>query len=222
MKTLIMKDLRSIKLTIAIGYVVTLVWYLSLFTEGKMPNEFVMGMNMAFLYMASMMCILMIINNNLLKRKNINKLLRSLPIKPQNIVISNFFMPIIVLFMFLIPSLIIKIILKSLLNIDLIIPVSLSILIFIIYYIYTLTCLITALLYPEKQFLNYLRVMPLMLGGSICILVENILKKLNIKIDISIIYNYLPILELIGCVALVIGVIYLYKFSVNKFISKEL
>ena len=91
---------------------------------------------------------------------------------------------------------------------------------FIIFYIYASITFSMAIIYPESSVVSYLRSVPLFILIIGLALVEKLLK--NINYDVSNILNSLPLVVLILAVISIFILIVFYKFSLNKFIRKEL
>ena len=88
------------------------------------------------------------------------------------------------------------------------------------FYIYASTMLALALVYPESSVVSYLRSVPMFLLIIIVALFDRLIKNLNINIDIFDRYIHLAIgiLFIIG----ILITIFMYKFSINKFLAKDL
>ncbi len=91
---------------------------------------------------------------------------------------------------------------------------------FIIFYIYASITFSMAIIYPESSVVSYLRSVPLFILIIGLALVEKLLK--NINYDVSNILNSLPLVVLILAVISIFILIVFFKFSLNKFIRKEL
>ena len=91
---------------------------------------------------------------------------------------------------------------------------------FIIFYICASITFSMAIIYPESSVVSYLRSVPLFILIIGLALVEKFMK--NINYDVSNILNSLPLVVLILAVISIFILIVFYKFSLNKFIRKEL
>lgn len=222
MKNLITKDLKNIRLVIIV-YIFTLIFgYAPFFID--LPNEqyefLINGVFIYFTLLASMISVNLIIAKNTNKGTMTNRLLRSLPINPKKVVGVSFILPIIIFFIFTIPNIIASIGVSFIIGEKIIVNPLNLISVFILFYIYASVNFSMAIVYPESSTVSYLRSVPmfiLIIGLS---LAEKFLKSINY--DISTILNSLPIVISLLFIVALIMTLSLYKFSLNKFITKEL
>lgn len=86
------------------------------------------------------------------------------------------------------------------------------------FYIYASTMLALALVYYESSMVSYLRSMPMFLLIIIVALFDKLIKNINIDIFDRYIPLAIGILFIIG----ILITIFMYKFSINKFLAKDL
>lgn len=222
MKNLIIKDLKNIRLVIVVYIFALIFGYAPFFID--LPNKrYEFLINSVFIYftlLASMISVNLIIAKNTNKGTMINRLLRSLPINPKKVVGVSFILPIIIFLIFTIPNIIASIGVSFIIGEKIIVNPLNLIFVFIMFYIYASINFSMAIVYPESSTVSYLRSVPmfiLIIGLS---LVEKFLKSINY--EISNILNSLPIVISILFIVALIMTLSLYKFSLNKFITKEL
>ncbi|WP_283695600.1 ABC-2 transporter permease [Clostridium perfringens] len=228
MKNLVIKDLKGVKWTL-ISYAISLCFiYIPLLNKNApiVKNykdsvfEFFTKINLFyFSSLFLMIAINFIIIRNTNKKSNTNKLLRSLPIMTKSIIGSAFIEPILLFLIFILVGLGINTIFSLLIGTHTKVSLGILIIIFIMFYIYASTMLALALVYPESSVVSYLRSVPMFLL-IIVTLCNKLIKNLNINIDIF--NRYIPlsigILFIIG----ILITIFMYKFSLNKFLAKDL
>lgn len=137
----------------------------------------------------------------------------------KSIIGSAFIEPILLFLIFILVGLGINTIFSLLIGTHTKVSLGILIIIFIMFYIYASTMLALALVYPESSVVSYLRSVPMFLL-IIVTLCNKLIKNLNINIDIF--NRYIPlsigILFIIG----ILITIFMYKFSLNKFLAKDL
>lgn len=222
MKNLITKDLKNIRLVIIVYIFALIFGYAPFFID--LPNEryefLINGVFIYFTLLASMISVNLIIAKNTNKGTMTNRLLRSLPINPKKVVGVSFILPIIIFLIFTIPNIIASIGVSFIIGEKIIVNPLNLISVFILFYIYASVNFSMAIVYPESSTVSYLRSVPmfiLIIGLS---LAEKFLKSINY--DISTILNSLPIVIALLFIVALIMTLSLYKFSLNKFITKEL
>ncbi|WCM71536.1 ABC-2 transporter permease [Clostridium perfringens] len=179
--------------------------------------------NSVFIYftlLASMISVNFIITKNTNKGAMTNKLLRSLPIDARSVVGTSFILPILIFLIFSLPNILAGMGVSFMLGEKIIVNPFNLLLTFIIFYIYASITFSMAIIYPESSVVSYLRSVPLFILIIGLALVEKLLK--NINYDVSNILNSLPLVVLILAVISIFILIVFYKFSLNKFIRKEL
>ena len=149
-----------------------------------------------------------------------NKLLRSLPIDARSVVGTSFILPILIFLIFSLPNILAGMGVSFMLGEKIIVNPFNLLLTFIIFYIYASITFSMAIIYPESSVVSYLRSVPLFILIIGLALVEKLLK--NINYDVSNILNSLPLVVLILAVISIFILIVFFKFSLNKFIRKEL
>lgn len=229
MKNLVIKDLKGAKWTL-ISYAILLCFiYLPLLNKNApivknyKEGVFEFFTNLNLFYFSSlflMIAINFIIIRNINKKSNTNKLLRSLPITTKSIIGSVFIEPILLFLIFILVGLGINLIFSLLIGTHTKISLGILIIIFIMFYIYASTMLALALVYPESSVVSYLRSVPMFLLIIIVALCDKLIKNLGISIDIF--NRYIPLVIGILFVIGVLITIFMYKFSLNKFLAKEL
>ena len=167
-----------------------------------------------------MIAINFIIIRNTNKKSNTNKLLRSLPIMTKSIIGSVFIEPILLFLIFILVGLGINTIFSLFIGTHTKISLGILIIIFIMFYIYASTMLALALVYPESSVVSYLRSVPMFLLIIIVALFDRLIKNLNINIDIF--DRYIPLAIGILFIIGILITIFMYKFSINKFLAKDL
>lgn len=222
MKNLIVKDLKNIRV-IFIFYILTMTFGYSPFFIDLPKDRYDFLINSVFIYftlLASMISVNFIIAKNTNKGTMTNKLLRSLPIDARSVVGTPFILPILIFLIFSLPNILAGIGISFMLGEKIIVNPFNLLLTFIIFYIYASITFSMAIIYPESSVVSYLRSIPLFILIIGLALVEKLLK--NINYDVSNILNSLPLVVLILAVISIFILIGFYKFSLNKFIKKEL
>ncbi|MBI6038259.1 ABC-2 transporter permease [Clostridium perfringens] len=222
MKNLIVKDLKNIRI-IFIFYILTMTFGYSPFFIDLPKDRYDFLINSVFIYftlLASMISVNFIIAKNTNKGTMTNKLLRSLPIDARSVVGTSFILPILIFSIFSLPNILAGIGISFMLGEKIIVNPFNLLLTFIIFYIYASITFSMAIIYPESSVVSYLRSVPLFILIIGLALVEKLLK--NINYDVSNILNSLPLVVLILAVISIFILIGFYKFSLNKFIKKEL
>ena len=222
MKNLIVKDLKNIRI-IFIFYILTMTFGYSPFFVDLPKDRYDFLINSVFIYftlLASMISVNFIIAKNTNKGTMTNKLLRSLPIDARSVVGTSFILPILIFLIFSLPNILAGIGVSFMLGEKIIVNPFNLLLTFIIFYIYASITFSMAIIYPESSVVSYLRSVPLFILIIGLALVEKLLK--NINYDVSNILNSLPLVVLILAVISIFILIGFYKFSLNKFIKKEL
>lgn len=222
MKNLIVKDLKNIRV-IFIFYILTMTFGYSPFFIDLPKDRYDFLINSVFIYftlLASMISVNFIIAKNTNKGTMTNKLLRSLPIDARSVVGTSFILPILIFLIFSLPNILAGIGISFMLGEKIIVNPFNLLLTFIIFYIYASITFSMAIIYPESSVVSYLRSIPLFILIIGLALVEKLLK--NINYDVSNILNSLPLVVLILAVISIFILIGFYKFSLNKFIKKEL
>lgn len=149
-----------------------------------------------------------------------NKLLRSLPIDARSVVGTSFILPILIFLIFSLPNILSGIGVSFMLGEKIIVNPFNLLLTFIIFYIYASITFSMAIIYPESSVVFYLRSVPLFILIIGLALVEKLLK--NINYDVSNVLKSLPLVIMGLAVISIFILIGFYKFSLNKFIKKEL
>lgn len=222
MKNLIIKDLKNIRV-IFIFYILTMTFGYSPFFIDLSKDRYDFLINSVFIYftlLASMISVNFIITKNTNKGAMTNKLLRSLPIDARSVVGTSFILPILIFLIFSLPNILAGMGVSFMLGEKIIVNPFNLLLTFIIFYIYASITFSMAIIYPESSVVSYLRSVPLFILIIGLALVEKLLK--NINYDVSNILNSLPLVVLILAVISIFILIVFYKFSLNKFIRKEL
>ena len=222
MKNLIVKDLKNIRI-IFIFYILTMTFGYSPFFVDLPKDRYDFFINSVFIYftlLASMISVNFIIAKNTNKGTMTNKLLRSLPIDARSVVGTSFILPILIFLIFSLPNILAGIGISFMLGEKIIVNPFNLLLTIIIFYIYASITFSMAIIYPESSVVSYLRSIPLFILIIGLALVEKLLK--NINYDVSNILNSLPLAVLILAVISIFILIGFYKFSLNKFIKKEL
>lgn len=222
MKNLIVKDLKNIRV-IFIFYILTMTFGYSPFFIDLPKDRYDFLINSVFIYftlLASMISVNFIIAKNTNKGTMTNKLLRSLPIDARSVVGTSFILPILIFLIFSLPNILAGIGISFMLGEKIIVNPFNLLLTFIIIYIYASITFSMAIIYPESSVVSYLRSIPLFILIIGLALVEKLMKTINY--DVSNILNSLPLVVLILAVISIFILIGFYKFSLNKFIKKEL
>ncbi|MDZ4992140.1 hypothetical protein GNF80_04025 [Clostridium perfringens] len=222
MKNLIVKDLKNIRV-VFIFYIFAMTFGYSPFFIDLPKARYEFLINSVFIYftlLASMVSVNFIVAKNTNKGTMTNRLLRSLPVDARKVVGVSFILPIIIFMIFALPN-IFAIIGVSLIVGEKIIVNPLNLLLaFILFYIYAAITFSMAIVYPESSTMSYLRSVPLFILIIGLSLAEKFLKSINY--DISYVLNSLPLIIAVLSVIAVIMSFILYKFSLNKFLVKEL
>ncbi|WP_333960040.1 ABC-2 transporter permease [Clostridium perfringens] len=228
MKNLIIKDLKGAKWTL-IAYSILLCFiYLPLLNKNApIVKDYKEGVfdfftNLNLFYFSSlflMIAINFIIIRNTNKKSNTNKLLRSLPIMTKSIIGSAFIEPILLFLIFILVGLGINTVFSLLIGTHTKVSLGILIIIFIMFYIYASTMLVLALVYPESSMVSYLRSVPMFL-----LIIVTLCDKLieNLGIDIYFFNRYIPLVTGILFIIGILITIFMYKFSINKFLTKDL
>ncbi len=228
MKNLIIKDLKGAKWTL-IAYSILLCFiYLPLLNKNApIVKDYKEGVfdfftNLNLFYFSSlflMIAINFIIIRNINKKSNTNKLLRSLPIMTKSIIGSAFIEPILLFLIFILVGLGINTVFSLLIGTHTKVSLGILIIIFIMFYIHASTMLVLALVYPESSMVSYLRSVPMFL-----LIIVTLCDKLieNLGIDIYFFYRYIPLATGILFIIGILITIFMYKFSINKFLTKDL
>ena len=222
MKNLIVKDLKNIRI-IFIFYILTMTFGYSPFFIDLPKDRYDFFINSVFIYftlLASMISVNFIIAKNTNKGTMTNKLLRSLPIDARSVVGTSFILPILIFLIFSLPNILAGIGISFMLGEKIIANPFNLLLTFIIFYIYASITFSMAIIYPESSVVSYLRSVPLFILIIGLALVEKFMK--NINYDVSNILNSLPLVVMVLAVISIFILIVFYKFSLNKFIRKEL
>ncbi|WP_124041502.1 ABC-2 transporter permease [Clostridium perfringens] len=222
MKNLIIKDLKNIRV-IFIFYILTMTFGYSPFFIDLPKDRYDFFINSVFIYftlLASMISVNSIIAKNNNKGTMTNKLLRSLPIDARSVVGTSFILPILIFLIFSLPNILSGIGVSFMLGEKIIVNPFNLLLTFIIFYIYASITFSMAIIYPESSVVFYLRSVPLFILIIGLALVEKLLK--NINYDVSNVLKSLPLVIMGLAVISILILIGFYKFSLNKFIKKEL
>lgn len=222
MKNLIIKDLKNIRV-IFIFYILTMTFGYSPFFIDLPKDRYDFLINSVFIYftlLASMISVNFIIAKNTNKGTMTNKLLRSLPIDARSVVGTSFILPILIFLIFSLPNILAGMGVSFMLGEKIIVNPFNLLLTFIIFYIYASITFSMAIIYPESSVVSYLRSVPLFILIIGLALVEKFMK--NINYDVSNILNSLPLVVMVLAVISIFILIVFYKFSLNKFIRKEL
>lgn len=226
MKTLILRDIRSIKSVLIFlslgGLLIYVPFFMAIKTGelddvGGIPN-IILGY---YLLIASMGCINWIIAKNTNKGAGTNKLLRSLPINPKKIVISRFLEPSFIYGIFLIVNLLMIGVSSIILGIQLNISISTMGLCFLVSQIYGVISLGMDLAYPESSYVSYVRTIPFFVITLFFSVGSKFFEKYGgaINIDMNSVLIWATGLMLI---VTVVVTFVMYKFSLRKFLVKEL
>lgn len=222
MKNLIIKDLKNIRV-IFIFYILTMTFGYSPFFIDLPKDRYDFFINSVFIYftlLASMISVNSIIAKNNNKGTMTNKLLRSLPIDARSVVGTSFILPILIFLIFSLPNILAGIGISFMLGEKIIVNPFNLLLTFIIIYIYASITFSMAIIYPESSVVFYLRSVPLFILIIGLALVEKLLK--NINYDVLNVLKLLPLVIMVLAVISIFILISFYKFSLNKFIKKEL
>ena len=222
MKNLIIKDLKNIRV-IFIFYILTMTFGYSPFFIDLPKDRYDFFINSVFIYftlLASMISVNSIIAKNNNKGTMTNKLLRSLPIDARSVVGTSFILPILIFLIVSLPNILSGIGVSVMLGEKIIVNPFNLLLTFIIFYIYASITFSMAIIYPESSVVFYLRSVPLFILIIGLALVEKLLK--NINYDVSNVLKSLPLVIMGLAVISIFILIGFYKFSLNKFIKKEL
>lgn len=222
MKNLIVKDLKNIRV-VFIFYIFAMTFGYSPFFIDLPKARYEFLINSVFIYftlLASMVSVNLIVAKNTNKGTMTNRLLRSLPVDARKVVGVSFILPIIIFMIFALPNIFASIGVSLIVGEKIIVNPLNLLLAFILFYIYAAITFSMAIVYPESSTMSYLRSVPLFILIIGLSLAEKFLKSINY--DISYVLNSLPlIIAGLSVIALVMSFI-LYKFSLNKFLVKEL
>lgn len=222
MKNLIVKDLKNIRV-VFIFYIFAMTFGYSPFFIDLPKARYEFLINSVFIYftlLASMVSVNFIVAKNTNKGTMTNRLLRSLPVDARKVVGVSFVLPIIIFMIFALPNIFASIGVSFIIGEKIIVNPLNLLLAFILFYIYAAITFSMAIVYPESSTMSYLRSVPLFILIIGLSLAEKFLKSVNY--DISHVLNSLPlIIAGLSVIAVVISFI-LYKFSLNKFLVKEL
>lgn len=222
MKNLIVKDLKNIRV-VFIFYIFAMTFGYSPFFIDLPKARYEFLINSVFIYftlLASMVSVNLIVAKNTNKGTMTNRLLRSLPVDARKVVGTSFVLPIMIFMIFALPNIFASIGVSFIVGEKIIVnPLSL-ILAFILFYIYAAITFSMAIVYPESSTMSYLRSVPLFILIIGLSLAEKFLKSINY--DFSYVLSSLPLIIAGLSVIAVIMSFILYKFSLNKFLVKEL
>ncbi|ELC8443091.1 hypothetical protein QYB59_002120 [Clostridium perfringens] len=222
MKNLIVKDLKNIRV-VFIFYIFAMTFGYSPFFIDLPKARYEFLINSVFIYftlLASMVSVNFIVAKNTNKGTMTNRLLRSLPVDARKVVGVSFVLPIIIFMIFALPNIFASIGVSFIIGEKIIVNPLNLLLAFILFYIYASITFSMAIVYPESSTMSYLRSVPLFILIIGLSLAEKFLKSINY--DISYVLNSLPLIIAGLSVIAVIMSFILYKFSLNKFLVKEL
>lgn len=222
MKNLIVKDLKNIRV-VFIFYIFAMTFGYSPFFIDLPKARYEFLINSVFIYftlLASMVSVNFIVAKNTNKGTMTNRLLRSLPVDARKVVGVSFVLPIIIFMIFALPNIFASIGVSLIVGEKIIVNPLNLLLAFILFYIYAAITFSMAIVYPESSTMSYLRSVPLFILIIGLSLAEKFLKSINY--DISYVLNSLPLIIAVLSVIAVIMSFILYKFSLNKFLVKEL
>lgn len=222
MKNLIVKDLKNIRV-VFIFYIFAMTFGYSPFFIDLPKARYEFLINSVFIYftlLASMVSVNFIVAKNTNKGTMTNRLLRSLPVDARKVVGVSFVLPIIIFMIFALPNIFASIGVSFIIGEKIIVNPLNLLLAFILFYIYAAITFSMAIVYPESSTMSYLRSVPLFILIIGLSLAEKFLKSINY--DISYVLNSLPLIIAGLSVIAVIMSFILYKFSLNKFLVKEL
>lgn len=222
MKNLIVKDLKNIRV-VFIFYIFAMTFGYSPFFIDLPKARYEFLINSVFIYftlLASMASVNFIVAKNTNKGTMTNRLLRSLPVDARKVVGVSFVLPIIIFMIFALPNIFASIGVSLIVGEKIIVNPLNLLLAFILFYIYAAITFSMAIVYPESSTMSYLRSVPLFILIIGLSLAEKFLKSINY--DISYVLNSLPLIIAVLSVIAVIMSFILYKFSLNKFLVKEL
>lgn len=160
-----------------------------------------------------------IIAKSLGKRNNLNILIRSLPIKQEEIVISKSITPIVIFIIYEIPNVLFQIIYSYYANINIIVGISGILVTFILFYITSLVNLYVNLLNPESRMAYYIRMIPILIIIVIMNVINSIFKYLE---EFTLNLENLNVVLIFISLFTILGVLLLLKFVLKKYKSIEL
>lgn len=160
-----------------------------------------------------------IIAKSLGKRNNLNILIRSLPIKQKEIVISKSITPIVIFIIYEIPNVLFQIIYSHYANINIIVGISGILVTFILFYITSLVNLYVNLLNPESRMAYYIRMIPILIIIVIMNVINSIFKYLE---EFTLNLENLNVVLIFISLFTILGVLLLLKFVLKKYKSIEL
>lgn len=160
-----------------------------------------------------------IIAKSLGKRNNLNILIRSLPIKQEEIVISKSITPIVIFIIYEIPNVLFQIIYSHYANINIIVGISGILVTFILFYITSLVNLYVNLLNPESRMAYYIRMIPILIIIVIMNVINSIYKYLE---EFTLNLENLNVVLIFISLFTILGVLLLLKFVLKKYKSIEL
>lgn len=213
MNNLVLKDIK-IQTKIYIVYILFLIFLIALIIKNRENDLYVnlhAIMTIVFSFSFSLLSISFIIAKT--SGNNINKLLKSLPIKAEEIVLGKIKTTISIFFIYYIPVLLIQVIVNNILNISFLSNMYIMIFSFIIFYIVALTNLFSALLFPNSNINFYIRLFSVLIS---VFLMGNIVSS-DIESNILFIVNNLNIIALCLIIILIILSIISYKVVSKKF-----
>ena len=153
------------------------------------------------------------------RKNNLNILIKSLPIKQEEIVISKSIIPIVIFIIYEIPNLIFQIIYSNYENINIVNEIRFTLVIFILFYITSLVNLYMNLLKPESRMTFYVRIVPVLII-IVCMNVIDRISKYLEEFTFNL-ENLNVVLILISFIT-ILGVLLLIKFVLRKYKAIEL
>lgn len=226
MKKLVLKDIKVQRLIFFMycpWMIVTSI--ISLFeykVEGQNIESFTGNLMMFFVMGILIFPIISmnyIIAKNSSKSGSINMLLRSLPIRSKDIVISKVITPIVIFIIYLIPNIIIQALISYYLGISNVVNMGVIGISFIIFYTLSVLNFYIELLYPKSTMLSYTRTVPIF----IIILGINVFKKFFVsKEELTFISENLNVVLILTSLILILAAMLSSKIILKKFKSTEL
>lgn len=153
------------------------------------------------------------------RKNNLNILIKSLPIKQEEIVISKSIIPIVIFIIYEIPNLIFQIIYFHNENINIVNEIRFTLVIFILFYITSLVNLYMNLLKPESRMTFYARIVPVLII-IVCMNVIDRISKYLEEFTFNL-ENLNVVLILISFIT-ILGILLLIKFVLRKYKAIEL
>lgn len=226
MKNLILKDIKVQRLIFFIycpWVIVTSI--ISLFeykVEGQNIESFTGNLIMFFvmgILIFPIASINYIIAKNSSKSGSINMLLRSLPIRLKDIVISKAVTPIVIFIIYLTPNIIIQALISYYFGISNVVNWGVVGIIFIIFYTLSVLNFYIELLYPKSTMLSYTRTVPIF----IIALGINVFKKFFVsKEELTFISENLNVVLILSSLILIVAAMLSSRIILKKFKSIEL